>query len=177
MDHAGAADWPNPSPCPGWDARDIVGHVGSAVDFGTRLLLAQQPGWTPKVPPGAVVPGDPADWWRSLVEPARSAVESADLTEVRDSPAGPRTVGEGLSFPAVDLFIHGWDLGRAVGIEVEIPPSAIAFAHTVIDPLPGEVVRSDRVFGPEVTAQPHFTGTQDFVAWAGRDPEWTRPEG
>lgn len=85
-------------------------------------------------------------------------------------------MAEGLSFPAVDLFIHGWDLGRAVGIEVEIPQSAITFAHTVIDPLPGEVVRSHRVFGPEVASQPHFTGTEDFVAWAGcgRADRWKR---
>lgn len=173
--HVGAADWQRPSPCPGWDARDIVGHIGSAVDFGTRFLLGQQPAWEPADPPGAAIPGDPAGWWVSLVEPARGAVESADLDEVRDSPAGPRTVGDGLSFPSVDLFIHGWDLGRAVGVDIVIPAAAIAFAHGLVDPLPANLVRSDRVFGPEFPFRPAFTPTQALIAWAGRDPDWAPP--
>jgi hypothetical protein len=48
----------------------------------------------------------------------------ADLTTVVDSPMGRRSIGEGLSFPAVDLFVHGWDLARSVGAEGVIPPEA-----------------------------------------------------
>jgi len=34
----GASDWDRPSPCAGWRAVDVLGHVGAAVRFGTRLL-------------------------------------------------------------------------------------------------------------------------------------------
>lgn len=123
-------------------------------------------------PPGAAVDGDPVAWWEALAGPAREAVSGVDLSRVVESPMGRRTIGEGLSFPALDLFVHAWDLGRAVGADVEIPAQAIEFAHSVIDPLPAEQVRSPRVFAPEVAPAASATPTQRFIAWTGRDPHW-----
>ena len=164
-----AQGWDRPSPCAGWTARDIVGHVGLGTDFGTRLLQGQQPQWRPVDPPGEAVSGDPARWWSELVGPAREAVSGADLAAEVDSPTGRRSVGAGLSFPAVDLFLHGWDLARAAGSDIEIPEQAQEFVHSVIDLIPDEQVRSGRVFGREVAIE-SGTPTQRFVAWAGRDP-------
>jgi uncharacterized protein (TIGR03086 family) len=169
------ADWEHPSPCSGWQARDVLGHVGTAVDFGTRLLRGEQPAWAPADPPGTAVVGDPGSWWRELVEPARSAVADADLDQVLDSPMGRRTIGEGLAFPAVDLFIHGWDLACSAGLDVDIPPEAMQFTHSIIDPVPAEQVRSARVFGQELDTSPDATPMQAFIAWTGRDPNW-RPQ-
>lgn len=85
---------------------------------------------------------------------------------------GRRSIGEGLSFPALDLFIHARDIGRVVGADVEIPAEAIEFAHAVIDPIPAGQVRSPRVFAAEVSPPPDATPTQRFIAWTGRDPRW-----
>jgi uncharacterized protein (TIGR03086 family) len=170
---AGAADWDRPSPCSQWSARDIVGHVGQATRFGTQLLVAPDAArWQPADPPGGAVEGDPAAWWQALTGPARRAVEGADLSRVVDSPAGPRPVGQGLSFPALDLFVHAWDLGRSIGRDVVIPAAAIEFAHAVADPLPEQQVRSGRVFGPARETGPQATATETFIAWTGRDPHW-----
>jgi len=91
------------------------------VRFGTELLGDAHPEWEPVDPPGAVVAGDPGTWWAGLVRPASERVRAADLSRVVDSPMGRRTVAEGLRFPALDLFVHGWDLTRVVGADVEIP--------------------------------------------------------
>ncbi len=99
-------------------------------------------------------------------------MEGADLSRVVDSPMGPRPVGQGLSFPAPDLFVHAWDLGRSIGCDVVIPAGAIEFAHAVADPLPEQQVRSGRVFGPAREAGPQATATEAFIAWTGRDPHW-----
>ena len=64
-----------------------------------------------------------------------------DLTVVVDSPVGRRTVGDGLSFPALDLFIHAWDVARSVGKDVVIPTEAIEFAHVIFEPIPEEQMR------------------------------------
>ena len=85
---------------------------------------------------------------------------------------GRRTIGEGLSFPALDLFVHAWDLSRVVGVDVELPSVVIAFAHAVVDPIPAEQVRGPRVFASEVTVPASATETQTFIAWTGRDPHW-----
>lgn len=169
----GGSDWERPSPCAGWRALDVLGHVGVGVGFGTRLLLGEQPDWTPVDPPGAAVEGEPSAWWAGLTEPARAAVRDVDLERVIDSPVGPRSVGEGLRFPALDLFIHSWDLSRSIGGDVVFPEDVIEFAHAAIDPLPAERVRSPRVFAPELAPPQAATPTQACLCWSGRDPLWT----
>jgi len=168
-------DWERASPCSGWTALDVLGHVGAAVGFGTRLLRGEQPDWSPSDPPGANVVGDPRTWWDGLVIPARQAVAGVDLTMVVESPVGRRTVGDGLSFPALDLFIHAWDLARSVGRDVVIPAEVIGFAHVIFGPIPSEQMRSPRVFADAVAAPPDATPSEDFIAWTGRDPQWTSP--
>ena len=169
------SDWTRASPCSEWTVLDVLGHVGTAVGFGTELLRGEQPEWAPRNPPGANVVGDPRTWWEALVTPDRQAVAGVDLTAVVDSPRGRRTLGEGLSFPAVDLFIHAWDVARSVGGDVVIPADVIQFAHAVFGPIPARQMRSPGIFADAVTAPPPSTLSEEFIAWTGRDPGWTAP--
>lgn len=169
-------DWHRASPCQGWRALDVLGHVGQATRFGTLLLQGRQPAWAPAEPPGAAVEGSPAAWWEELAREARSAVEGVDLSREVDSPAGRRSIGQGLSFPALDLYIHGWDIARSAGRDLEIPAEVIEFAHAVIDPLPAQQVRSSRVFAAEKPAPAGAAPSAAFIAWTGRDPAWRGPE-
>ncbi len=166
-----AQSWRQPSPCTGWTALDVLGHIGVATDFGTKLLSGEQPQWQPPLdPPGRTVIGDPAQWWSMKVDPAKDAVRGVDLAEEVDSPMGRRSIGQGLSFPAVDLFIHGWDLARSIGRDVEIPGDAIEFAHQALDQIPTEQMRSSRVFAAQAELPADATASQRFLAWTGRDP-------
>src|ERR1700742_4477992 len=140
------ADWDRPSPCSGWRALDVLGHVGQATRFGTALLQGTRPDWSPVEPPGALVEGAPETWWTGLSGPAAAALSGVDLTQEVDSPAGRRSIGDGLSFPALDLYIHGWDVARSGGVDLVIPAEAIEFAHTVIDPVPEDRIRNGRGF-------------------------------
>ncbi len=169
----GAGDWDRASPCQGWRALDVLGHVGQATRFGTALLQGERPDWSPVDPPGALVDDVPAAWWTGLADQARAAVSGVDLSREMDSPAGRRSVGAGLSFPALDLYVHGWDIARSGGIDLVIPDAAIEFAHSVIDPAPAGQIRSSRLFGPERPAPAGATDSEAFVAWTGRDPAWT----
>src|SRR5690625_7562861 len=92
--------------------------------------------------PGEGVEGDTAQWWRSLMEPARQAVSEADLDDLVDSPMGPRAVRDGLAFPAVDLFIHAWDLACSISIAhtVEISDDIIDFSYGLTDSIPQDVL-------------------------------------
>lgn len=84
---------------------------------------------------------------------------------------GKRTVADRLAFPAIDLYVHAWDIGRAAGIAVEIPDDVIELAHHHIDPFPVEMVRGPKgSFGPEVAAPADATATEAFIAWTGREP-------
>lgn len=166
------ADWQETSPCQGWRALDVLGHVGQATRFGTLLLQDAQPSWSPIEPPGAVVEGRPGAWWQELAAQARSAVTGVDLFREVDSPMGRRSIGEGLSFPALDLFIHAWDIAKSAGIDLELPAEAIEFARGVIDPIRAEQVRNPRVFAAEKPTPAGATASHAFIAWTGRDPDW-----
>jgi uncharacterized protein (TIGR03086 family) len=166
------ADWERDSPCSGWRALDVLGHVGQATRFGTALLQGTRPDWSPVEPPGALVEGAPETWWTGLSGPAAAALSGVDLTQEVDSPAGRRSIGDGLSFPALDLYIHGWDVARSGGVDLVIPAEAIEFAHTVIDPVPEDRIRNGRVFAAARPTPPGATDSEAFLAWTGRDPAW-----
>lgn len=170
-----ADGWGNPSPCAQWRALDLLGHVGGIVRFGTEMLRGRQPAPPAADPPGDLVEGDPAQWWAASVEPARSSLSGVDLDQVLDSPRGRLSVREGFSFPAVDLFVHGWDLARSAGRGVQIPDDIIAFAYALAEPMPEDALRSPGVFGPEVQPPAGAAPTQRLVAWMGRDPSWAPP--
>jgi uncharacterized protein (TIGR03086 family) len=167
----GADDWDRPSPCEGWTALDVLGHLGSAIQFGVSVLRGEQHTWPEVSRPAELVEGDPLEFWQRTAALARDALAGADLDALMDTPIGPRTVADRLAFPAIDLYVHAWDIGRAAGIDVSIPPEVAAFAHGYIDPLPPEMVRGKGgAFGPVVDPPADASPTEAFVAWTGRQP-------
>jgi uncharacterized protein (TIGR03086 family) len=166
-----AGAWDNPSPCEGWTALDVLGHLGGNIETGTKLLRGEQPEWPNRARPAEAVDGEPAAWWTRLVPETRAALAGADLDLEVDTPMGKRNVADRLAFPAIDLFVHGWDLAKAAGVEVEIPEDVIAFSHSYIDPFPTEMVRGEKgAFGPEAEVPADATPTEAFLAWTGRSP-------
>ena len=121
-------DWQRPSPCTEWTVLDVLGHVGTAVGFGTELLSGGQPEWSPSDPPGANIVGDPRSWWDGLVAPARQCDPGdVELTMEVDSPFGRRTIGDRVRvLPPWTSSSTDRDLARSVGSDVVIPTEAIS---------------------------------------------------
>ncbi len=90
-----------------------MGYSEDAVAIGYRVRR------------GARIEGDPFTLWDTLVTSARQAVAGVDLTMVVESPVGRRSIADGLAFPAVDLFVHAWELARILGRDVVIPAEVI----------------------------------------------------
>ena len=163
-------DWDRLSPCDGWTALDVLGHLGSSIQMGISLFRGEQPVWPQVERPAELVAGDPAAFWKATATEARSAMEGADLDLVMDTPMGPRTVADRLAFPAIDLFVHAWDLAQTQGRALEVPADLITFARSYIDALPPEAVRSSGALGPVVEVGDDATATERFIGWTGRDP-------
>jgi uncharacterized protein (TIGR03086 family) len=164
----GDDDWERPTPCADWTARDLLGHLATSIGVGISMMQGRPPALPDAARPGDLVDGDPVEFWRGTVEQARDILRNADLALVMESPLG-RTVADALVIPVIDLYIHAWDLGAAVGVDVEIPAGVIDFAHAYIDPLPDEVMRgAGRAFGPPTRVPAGATPTERFIAWTGR---------
>jgi uncharacterized protein (TIGR03086 family) len=171
-----AEDWQRDSPCQGWRALDVLGHLGHCIEGGLLLLQGGQPDWTPADPPGAIVEGTPVAWWDDIASRARKFVEEVNLAREVDTPMGKSNLLAGLSFPAIDLYVHGWDIAKSAGSDLEIPADVIEFAHAVIEPLPYERVRGPRHFGDPRPVADDATEPEKFLAWIGRDAAWRAPQ-
>ena len=171
VDQLGSDDWDRPTVCDGWTALDVLGHLGSSIAMGVSLLRGQQPTWPQVSRPAENVEGEPAEYWQAISTEAAAALEGADLDLEMDTPMGRRTVADRLAFPAIDLYVHAWDVGHAAGIDVQIPDDVIEFSHGYIDPFPVDKVRGENgAFGAEVSPPPDATPTEAFIAWTGRSP-------
>jgi uncharacterized protein (TIGR03086 family) len=171
VDRLGPADWDRATACDGWTALDVLGHLGTSIRMGVSLLRGEQPTWPDVARPADLVDGDPAVWGRATAAEARDALDGAELDLVMDTPMGPRTVADRLAFPAIDLWVHAWDIGHPAGIEVEVPADVVEFAHAFIDPIPEDKVRgAEGAFGAEVAPPAGATTTEAFIAWTGRPP-------
>jgi hypothetical protein len=94
------------------------------------------------------------------------------ITQLSEDDWERPTVADDLAIPVIDLYVHAWDHGAAVGIAVEIPADVIDYAHAYIDPLPDEMIRGDnRAFGPQIRLPPGATPTERFIGWTGRPPQ------
>jgi uncharacterized protein (TIGR03086 family) len=161
--------WEMASPCAGWTALDVLGHLSSSLLFGIAVLKGQQSAWPAFDRPADLVHREPIESWRTIAEDARAALPHADLSLEMDTPMGRSTCADRLAFPAIDRYVHAWDVGRSIGTPVTAPDDIIESAHRAIDPLPVERVRGPGgAFGPETDTPVDATATERFIAWTGR---------
>jgi uncharacterized protein (TIGR03086 family) len=163
-------DWARSTPCAGWSARDLLGHLWTSMAIAVDMMQGRQPTLPDVARPGDLVEGDPAEFWRDTTEQVRDVLRSADLARPMESPLGG-TIADSLAIPVIDLYVHAWDLGTAVGIAVEIPEVLIDYAHSYIDPLPDGIMRGEgRAFATQTKSSADATPTEQFIAWTGRQP-------
>jgi uncharacterized protein (TIGR03086 family) len=160
--------WDRQSTCASWSARELVGHVLVVLENATTVLGGGAPDHGAEPDLAATAGDDPLAAFREREEAARAALHDADLDDDMDTPMGPMPVRKRLAFPAMDLHLHSWDLGRTIGVDVELPEEIAQFTRDAIEPMPQELVRSDAVFGPEVEPPADATPTERLMAWTGR---------
>ena len=153
--------WSSPSPCEGWVARDVVGHV---VGFSAQVLR-ERAGVEVDVP---AVSDDPVATFRAI----RDAVQ-----RVFDDPETPPEVvwylDGALSF---DLPQHWWDLATATGQDTTIDPEEVDVLWEALSALPQTWWTWHRDNGWYAAAGPvpDDAPLQDRVlGLIGRDPRWT----
>jgi uncharacterized protein (TIGR03086 family) len=100
-------DWSAASPCEGWTAADVVGHV---VDTERQFLQ------THGVELGDRPEGSPAEVWTHHLDAVRGRLTEDLRAREYDGLFGRTTIGATLDhFYGFDLVVHGWDLGSSNG--------------------------------------------------------------
>src|SRR3954470_16345043 len=155
--------WSNPSPCVGWTARDIVGHL---TEWIPRFFSAQGIDF----PPVPSAQTDPVGAWetvqgtisKALADPATATQESA-------MPFGTRSFAEAVDMIVTgDVFTHTWDLARATGQSEALDADQLQRMVVSMGQIPDEALRADGMFGPPIDVPADADDQTKFLAYVGR---------
>jgi uncharacterized protein (TIGR03086 family) len=162
VDAVPANRWESASPCEGWTARDVVGHmVGNCSTF---LGLIDR-----KAPPGPAVADDPRGAWANGRDAIQAALDDPAVASTEyEGFMGKSTFEQGISqFVFIDLIVHSWDLARAAGLDEKLDSSDVHWAFETVKPL-DEMMRTPGVCGPKVDTPPGADEQVEFLAFMGR---------
>ena len=163
IDSACADDWSRQSPVREWVARDVVEHlIGWLPGFVEPMGVSLSP----------VDVGDLAAAWRQRTADVQRLLETQGDVEF-DSPQSGRTTIAAMvdRFYTADVWMHSWDLARALGQQFDLGEERCAAALTAMEP--GEqAMRSSGHFGPRVEVPPDASAQDKLLGFIGRDPHW-----
>ena len=158
-----ADGWDAPSPCEGWTARDVVGHLTEWIPgfFGAQGVT---------FPPVPSVEDDPVAAWE--VVQARIAEVLSD-PELRATPISTPFSTQSLeatvdSIVTGDVFTHTWDLARATGQDDTLDPDQLQRMLAGMGQIPEEALRADGMFGPPVEVPADADDQTRLLAYFGR---------
>jgi uncharacterized protein (TIGR03086 family) len=162
--------WDRPSPCEGWDGRDVVRHLVAWLP-GPGFLLGTFGVETRPIPS---VDDDPAGAWAAVRDAIQEGLDNAAVAQrVEDcGPPGRCSFEAAVEMTCTpDVLIHTWDLARAAGIDVELDPDEVARQAAGIDAMPpavDEAMRGSGHFGPRVEVPADADARTRVLAFYGR---------
>ena len=160
----GTADWSAQTPVPEWRAGDVVDHLTSWLPGLMATCGIELPAAT----------GDRAADFSAQTEAVQALLDDPEAA------AAPVTIGsmgaQPLSvvidnFYTTDVFLHGWDLARATGQEIELDTDSANSMHAGMSAL-GPALQASGQFGPSVPVPADDTPQRRLLGLIGRDPDW-----
>jgi uncharacterized protein (TIGR03086 family) len=157
-----------PTPCTQWTVRGVVEHLVDTADFFTATAR------------GAARPdragADPRPAFAAATADYLAAFADDAVLDLRFD-LGGKGVVDGRAATAihlVDVLVHGWDIGRATGVEVVLADDVVAAALRIAATYPDiPAVRGPGgAFAPALAVSDTASPVSRLVAMLGRDPEW-----
>jgi uncharacterized protein (TIGR03086 family) len=117
--------WDAPSPCAGWCAADVAGHVIGDI----RAVEAYAAGRYEDDrddDPGSAAGDDPLAAWRAARADMMAALTPAALARPVPLPwGGPMPLGGFLERYPMEILVHTWDLAQATGQAAGLDPGLV----------------------------------------------------
>lgn len=155
--------WDNPSPCEGWSARDVVGHLTEWIPafFGPQRV---------EFPPRPSVAEDPVGAWETVqVTIARALSDPALATKPVATPFSIQSLAETVDMIVTgDVFTHTWDLARATGQSETLDTDQVQRMIAALGAMPEEMLRADGMFGPRIEVPAGADDQTRFLGLVGR---------
>ena len=167
-----SADLSRPTPCPAWDLRGLLEHMDDSLAALAEALDVS------RVAPPAPGPGygyGPAGSAVFLVGTLRERAGRllGSLSRAGDHPVWvggfPVPASVMISAGAIDVAVHGWDVGRACGRALPIPEE-LAAEMLEISPLVVSAADRPSRFAAPVHVPADARACDRLLGYLGRDP-------
>jgi uncharacterized protein (TIGR03086 family) len=155
--------WDNPSPCEGWTARDVVGHLTEWIP-GVFRPHGVEFGDVPSVE------DDPVGAWESVQSAiARALDDPATAAKEVETPFSTQSFAETVDMIVTgDVFTHTWDLARATGQDDTLDRDQLQRMLVGVGSMPEEALRADGMFGPRIDVPDDADDQTRFLGYVGR---------
>jgi uncharacterized protein (TIGR03086 family) len=164
-----------PTPCTEWTVRDTLNHLVVGLHYSAAVIDGTTPDADRSELPD-VIGDDP----RGAYERAAKAVVEAfsapgALDRTCATPGGEMPGSMWINFPTFDVYVHGWDIARATGVDASFPEELtgplLAFARSAFT----EPDWPEQVLHRPVAVSGAAPAIDQLVAHLGRRPDWTAP--
>jgi uncharacterized protein (TIGR03086 family) len=158
----------DPTPCPDWDVRAMLGHLVATVDRARVIGEGGDPNTMPRVVTGV---GDGA--WTGALRVAEEKMEAVwrDDTRLEAQVTVPwgRVPGRAALWGYLrEALVHGWDLAVATGQDPEADPQTAGAALAETKRLmPAEPRGGPIPFAPPVEPRTDAGPTEQLANWCG----------
>jgi uncharacterized protein (TIGR03086 family) len=116
--------WSAPSPCAGWSAADVAGHVIGDLRE-TEALARGRYTETRADDPGSAAGDDPVAAWRGARADMMAALDPVALARLVPGPWRQMPLGEILERSPMEFLVHTWDLAQATGQAAVLDPGLV----------------------------------------------------
>ncbi|MFC0597356.1 TIGR03086 family metal-binding protein [Streptomyces palmae] len=160
--------WEAPSPCEGWTARQVLGHLVDGQRQVASLITGQGP-LAPLADPADALSArkEPAACWLSADLRMRGLLETAEPAAEVMTPQGRLTVEAVLAAAVIEPLVHAWDLAESAGVGVTLDAEAVESCLAAIAPV-AERFAATGMYAPALPAPPGADPQQRLLALLGR---------
>ncbi len=160
--------WSNASPCEGWSARDVLGHVIAVQGYVEALARGVEPTMNPYGMPGDLAGDQPPAAWAAARGSVLEALGSPGvIDQIVQTFRAAETIDSLHAWNVVDTLAHTWDLARAAGVDDQLDEDLVDHAIAQAEPVIG-AMRQPPFFGGPVTVDDDSSRSTQFLALLGR---------
>ena len=167
--------WGKPTPCTGWNVRELINHVVGEDRWTAPLVQGQTIADVGDALEGDLLGDDPK-------EAARTAAAEAVDTVARKLPDGgsvhlsygEEDIGEYVRQLVADHLVHGWDLAAATGHDRILDPDVVAETAAWYRDRE-EMYRSAGAVAARPKSATSRNAQAELLIAFGRDPDWNPP--
>ncbi len=160
--------WGNPSPCEGWTARHVIGHVTAIQRWMESLIRGTEAPMNPMVDPDRHAGEDPYGAWSGARDGMLEALDHDGVLQREVTNwNGPQTVDFMVGFNVGDTTIHAWDLARAAGVDDRLVPELVEKVYAGFSRI-ADSMRGPMMFGEAAAVSDDADVQTRLLALVGR---------